>query len=68
LRARKFRLELGRADGALRQDTFELLGVSGNVWIGTSWVILNRVDVGVFIEPICDGLVEESFLALVVIV
>ena len=34
LRARKFLLELGRADGAFRQDTLELLDISGNVWIG----------------------------------
>jgi hypothetical protein len=35
LRARKFPLELSRADGALRQDALELLGVSGNVWVRT---------------------------------
>ena len=68
LRAWKFPLELGRADGALRQDVLQLLGVSGNVWIGVGWQIVDRREVGKLIKPVRNGLVENSFLALVVIV
>jgi hypothetical protein len=52
LRAWKFPLELGRADGALRQDVLQLPGVSGNVWIGVGRQIVDRVKVGVLVEPV----------------
>jgi len=66
--ARKSLLELGRADRALRQHIIELLGGSGDVRIGTWRLVINGLDVGVLVEPVCDGLVEQFFLALLVIV
>ena len=66
--ARELFLELGRADGALLKHRFELLRSVGDIRISIQRQIVDGGDVGIFVEPICNRLNEQSFFALVLIV